>query len=289
MARFLAWVAIASALLVPLAGAAAEEPPLWATIPVVPALPAPERTGFVGNDGAKLYYAIFHRHGGSPVILLHGGFASSDSWGYEVPRLMSSHEVIVMDSRGHGRSSIPAGPLSFAQMASDVVAVLDAAHVQKASVVGLSDGGIIGLYLGIRHPDRINRLFLWGASFNSHSDSTAPPDPAMKGMGAIYFARMQAQYRALSPTPDGFADLRKRLGDLYGREPDLTSAELGRINAPTVIADGEHEQFIARAHSEELARAIPGATLVILPNVSHGGPQQDPVAFHKAVAALLDH
>jgi pimeloyl-ACP methyl ester carboxylesterase len=256
---------------------------------VVPALPKPEKSGFVAADGARLYYAVFNRRGGAPVILLHGGFASSDAWGYEVPRLMGAHEVIVMDSRGHGRSTMPASPLSFARMAADVVAVLDAVHVRKASVVGLSlsDGGIIGLYLGIRYPARVDRLFLWGASFNTQSDSTAPPDPAMKGMGATFMGRMAAQYRARSPTPDGFAELRAKLGDLYAREPDLTPADLGRIKAPTVIADGEHEQFIARAHTEELARSIPGARLVILPSVSHGGPQQDPVVFHEAVAALL--
>jgi pimeloyl-ACP methyl ester carboxylesterase len=222
------------------------------------------------------------------VILLHGGFASSDSWGFEVPRLAARHEVIVIDARGHGRSSMPAAALGYDQMASDVIAVLDAVHVHKASVVGLSDGGIVALILGFRHPDRVNRLFVWGATYNLHVDRSGPPDPAMKGMGAIFMARMQAQYRALSPTPDGFPALRAKLGALYDKEPNLTADELGRITAPTVIADGEHEQFIAPEHTEQLARMIPGARLVILPNVSHGGPQQDPVAFHKAVAALLD-
>lgn len=110
----------------------------------------------------------------------------------------------------------------------------------------------------------------------------------MKRMGAIFMARMQAQYRALSPTPDGFPVLRTKLRDLYGREPDLTPAELGSIEAPTIIADGEHEQFIAREHTEQLAHMIPEARLVILPNVSHGGPQQDPAAFHRMLIGVLD-
>jgi pimeloyl-ACP methyl ester carboxylesterase len=163
--------------------ALAQPVPPWATVPDVPPLPKPERNGFVYNTGARLYYAVFNRHGGSPVILLHGGFASSDSWGYEVPLLAGSHEVIVMDNRGQGRSSISETPLSYRLMASDVIAVLDAVHVRKASVVGLSDGGIIGLILGFRDPNRVDKLFVWGANFNTHADSTAPPDPAMKGMG----------------------------------------------------------------------------------------------------------
>jgi len=288
MAGWVARALLALCALTVSMSAPAQPLPLWATVPEVPPLPKPARSGFVNHDGARLYYAVFNRHGGSPVILLHGGFASSDSWGYEVPRLAGRHEVIVMDSRGQGRSSMSAAPLSYAQMASDVVAVLDAAHVRKASVVGLSDGGIIGLVLGIRYPDRVDRLFVWGASFNTQSDNTAPPDPAMKGMRSIFMPRMEAQYQALSPTPDGFAALRAKLGQLYEKEPNLTPAELGSIKAPTVIADGEHEQFIARDHTERLAQLIPGAKLLIVPNVSHGGPQQDPIAFHRAVAALLD-
>lgn len=270
------------------AGALAEAPPLWAVVPEVPSLPPPERHGFVDTNGARISYAVFNRHGGSPVILLHGGFAASNTWGYEVPRLDRTHEVIVMDNRGHGRSSMPAEPLTYDQMASDVIAVLDAVHARKVSVVGLSDGGIIGLILAFRYPDRVNRLFAWGATYNTHSDSSAPPDPAMKGMGAIFMARMQAQYRGLSPTPDGFPVLRSKLGDLYGREPDLTPAELGSIKVPTIIADGAHEQFIAREHTEQLAHMIPGARLVILPNLSHGGPQQDPAAFHRLLIGFLD-
>lgn len=262
--------------------------PLWATVPDVPPLPRPERSGFVDHDGAKLYFAIFHQGAGSPVILLHGGLASSDSWGFEVPKLARMHEVIVMDTRGHGRSTLGPGPLGFRQFASDVVAVLDAAGVRRASVVGLSDGGITGLMLAVNYPHRVNRLFVWGANFNTHSDNTAPPDPAMKGMAAVFMARMEAQYRASSPTPAGFKGLREALGHLYEKEPDLTPNQLEAIKARTVVADGEHEQFIAPSHTELLARLIPGAQLVILPNVSHCGPQQDPTAFHAAVADLLD-
>ncbi|MDR7256386.1 pimeloyl-ACP methyl ester carboxylesterase [Sphingomonas sp. BE270] len=268
--------------------ALSQAPPLWATVPEVPPLPRPDRSGFVDNDGAKLYFAVFHRHGGSPVILLHGGFASSDSWGFEVPLLAKTHEVIVMDTRGHGRSTLGPAPLSYRQFASDTLAVLDTVGAHKASVVGLSDGGITGLILAIEHPERVDRLFVWGATFSTDADPTGPPDPAMKGMGAVFMARMEAQYRALSPNPNGFNDLRASLVRLYGQEPSLTPAKLGAIKSPTIVADGAHEQFIAQAHTAMLAHLIPRAQLVILPNVSHGGPQQDPAAFGAAVASLLD-
>lgn len=268
--------------------ALSQAPALWATVPDVPPLPRPDRSGFVDHDGAKLYFAVFHHNGGSPVILLHGGFASSDSWGFEVPRVAKTHEVIVMDTRGRGRSTLGWAPLGYRQFASDTLAVLDAVGARKVSVVGLSDGGITGLILAIDHPKRVDRLFVWGATFNAEANPTGLPDPAMKDMGAVFMARMEMQYRALSPNPDGFKDLRAALVHLYENEPRLTSAELGTIRSPTVVADGAHEQFIAPDHTAMLAHLIPGAQLVILPNVSHGGPQQDPAAFGAAVAGLLD-
>lgn len=268
--------------------AEAQAPPLWATLPDPPPLPKPDRSGFAMNAGARLYYAVFHEGAGRPVILLHGGLSSSDMWGFEAPRLAGTHEVIVIDSRGQGRSTGSAQPLTYELMASDVVAVMNFLHVRRASIVGSSDGGIVGLVIAIDYPERLNRLFAWGANFNTHSDNTQPPDPALKGMGAIYLAKMEAQYRRLSSTPNDFPALKKALNQLYATQPNLTPAQLGRITAPTVIADGEHEQFIAHEHTALLARLIPGATLIIIPNVSHGGPLQDPSAFHHAVGALLD-
>lgn len=259
--------------------------PRWATVSEPPALPKPDESGFVDHDGARLYYAVFHKGGGRPVILLHGGLGSSDSFGFEVPRLARHHEVIVMDSRGQGRSSGLDRPLTYDLMEADVLAVLDSLRVRKASVVGLSDGGIIGLVMAVRHPNRVDRLFAWGANFNDHAQPATPPDPALKAVGAAYMARMQVEYRRLSPTPDGFPALLKAMGAL---KPNLTPQELSRIAAPTVIADGDHEQFIAREHTELMARLIPQARLVIIPDVSHGGATQDPEAFHRAVASLLD-
>jgi pimeloyl-ACP methyl ester carboxylesterase len=81
--------------------------------------------------------------------------------------------------------------------------------------------------------------------------------------------------------------LRKALGKLYSVEPDIDTNEIKKIKASTVIACGEYEQFYTRAQFESLARLIPGAKLVVMPNVSHGGPIQDPDGFHAAVIKLL--
>jgi pimeloyl-ACP methyl ester carboxylesterase len=193
-----------------------------------------------------------------------------------------------MDTRGHGRSGWdPRAPLSYDQMAGDAIAVLDAAHATKVAVVGVSDGGIVGLLLAIHKSERVRALLAWGANFNTDDEPQGPPDPAFKTMGHDFMAQREAEYRRLSPTPDGFPQLRQALNTLYDHEPNIPPEDLKRITAPTIIADGDHEQFISRAHTQKLAALIPGGRLVILPNVSHGGFEQDPEGFHQIVAGLL--
>ena len=252
-------------------------------------MPRADESGFVPVNGIRMYYAVFNKHGGRPVILLHGGLGSSDDWGSEAPLLAKTHEVIVVDSRGQGRSTMSSQPLSYELMASDVLGLMDYLKITKASIVGWSDGGIIGLLLAIHHPDRIDKLFAFGADYSVSLYPSKPLDPAMAALGARYVARAEARYRRLSPTPNGFPALLKALSRMYATEPEIKPDELATIKAPTVIADGQYEQFITRKETVTLALLIPGAKLVIIPDVSHGGPLQDPVAFHRAVTALLDN
>ncbi len=259
--------------------------PLWKTLPEPPPMPRADKSGLAPVNDIKLYYAIFNEQGKEPVILLHGGFVSSDEWGFEVPLLAKTHQVIVVDSRGHGRSSLGERPLGYDLMTSDVLKLMDYLKIGKASIVGWSDGGIIGMILAIRHPERIDKLFTFGANYNlaGYKDETSDSTSA-----ARFMARATANYRKLSPAPDDFGQLKQALGKLYSSEPNLKPADLKTIKALTVIACGQYDQFIKQEHFRELAQLIPKAKLVILPNVAHGGPLQDPAGFHQAVSNLLD-
>ena len=259
--------------------------PLWKTLPDAPPMPKPDETGLAPVNDIKMYYAVFNKGGKEPVILLHGGLVSSDEWGFEVPLLSKTHKVIVADSRGHGRSSMSGQPLGYNLMASDVLQLMDYLKIKKASIIGWSDGGIIGLILAIRHPERVNKLFTFGTNYNLSGYKTEPIDSSL---AARFMARAESNYRKLSPTPDDFAELRKALGKMYSTEPNLDPAEIKTIKAPTVIACGQYEQFIKLEHFQDLASLIPNAKLVVLPNVSHGGPLQDPAHFHEAIMNWID-
>ena len=128
-------------------------------------LPVTSDQGYVDHDGARIWYATYGS--GSPVILLHGGLGHSGNWGYQVPTLVSSgYRAVLIDSRGHGRSTRDLRPFTYELMASDVLAVMDALHLEKAAVVGWSDGACIALILAMKAPARVAGVFFFGCNMD---------------------------------------------------------------------------------------------------------------------------
>ena len=119
--------------------------------------------------GFKMYAETYGQ--GIPVLLVHGNGGSISSFDHTIPYFSKKYKVIAADSRAHGRSKDHSDSLSFEQMADDCAALLDSMHINKANVIGWSDGGIVGLLLAIRHPDKILNLASSGA--NIWPDSTA--------------------------------------------------------------------------------------------------------------------
>ena len=103
--------------------AAADAEPQWLTLPPTPSLPKPAQSGYAPVNGIRIWYATFGR--GEPVLLRHGGLANSNYWGNQVPPLARTYRVIVMDSRGHGRSTRDEQPFGYDLMASDVLGLMD--------------------------------------------------------------------------------------------------------------------------------------------------------------------
>jgi pimeloyl-ACP methyl ester carboxylesterase len=149
-------------LIILLASPAALGQPQWLTLPSTPTLPTPIRSATASVNGIKIWYAFFGK--GEPVILLHGGLANANYWGYQVRALEPHYRVIVMDSRGHGRSSRDVRPYSYDLMAADVIGLMDFLKVPKAAIVGWSDGAIIGLDIAMRYPERVTKMFAFAAN-----------------------------------------------------------------------------------------------------------------------------
>jgi pimeloyl-ACP methyl ester carboxylesterase len=171
----------------------------WEQLPAPAAMPTPAESGTVKVNGADIYYAVYGQ--GEPVLLLHGGLGNADYWGNQIPALAEKYKVIVMDSRGHGRSTRDAQPYSYGLMAEDVIGVLDHLGVGKAAIVGWSDGGIIGLDLAINHPDRVAKLFAFGANTQV---SGLREDLPQSTVFNRYIENAGKDYERLSTTPEDY-------------------------------------------------------------------------------------
>jgi pimeloyl-ACP methyl ester carboxylesterase len=260
--------------------AGAAEP--WEMLPPTPAPIPAERSGQVSANGISIYYAVYGR--GSPVILLHGGLANSDYWGNQIQALAPHHSVIVMDSRGHGRSTRDSRPYGYDLMADDVVALMDALKVPRAEIVGWSDGGILGLDLAIRHRDRVGKILAFAANTVT---SGVKPDIEKNPTFAAFIERAGHEYRSYSATPQQYDAFVEQISKMWADQPNWTDAQLKAITNPVLVVDGDHDEAIKREHTEYIAATIPGAGLLILPNTSHFAFLQDPALFNFAVLHFL--
>jgi pimeloyl-ACP methyl ester carboxylesterase len=219
-----------------------------------------------------------------PVILLHGGLGHSGNWGYQVPALVGSgYRVVLIDGRGHGRSTRDARPYTYELMASDVLAVMDTLALEKAAVVGWSDGACIALILGRIAPARILGVFYFACNMDPSGTKDLEPSPIIDRC----FSRHAKDYARLSATPDQFDAFCEAVGLMQRTQPNYSADDLAQIRVPVTIVQGEHDEFIKREHAEYLARGIPGAELRILAGVSHFAPLQRPDQFNVEVLAFL--
>ena len=254
----------------------------WMTLPPTPSLPTPVSSGKAEVNGASIWYAVFGK--GSPVVLLHGGLANSNYWGNQVPALAAKRQVIVIDSRGHGRSTRSSAPYGYELMASDVLGVMDQLGVKQAAIVGWSDGAIIGLSLALHHPDRVSRLF----AFAANSDPSGVKDVDKSPVFQQFIARGEKEYEALSATPKEYKTFVEEISAMWAKQPNWTEDDLAKITVPTWIVDADHDEAIERTNTLLMAAAIPKAGLLLQPEVSHFSMLQDPAQFTADVLHFLD-
>jgi pimeloyl-ACP methyl ester carboxylesterase len=257
--------------------------PPWMQLPPTPTLPKALHSGYAPVNGIKIWYAVFGH--GRPVLLLHGGLGNSNYWGNQVPVLAKHYQVIVMDSRGHGRSTRNEQPYGYDLMASDVIGLMDYLKIEKAAIVGWSDGAILGLDIAIHHPERVSKLF----AFAANSDPSGVADISSSPVFNAYIARAEKEYEKLSATPTQYKAFLDQISKMWASQPNWTAADLKTIKVPTWIVDADHDEAIKRSNTEFMAANIPDAGLLLQAEVSHFSFLQDPQQFNNDVLHFLDH
>jgi pimeloyl-ACP methyl ester carboxylesterase len=246
-------------------------------------LPDTRDQGYVEHEGAQIWYAAYGS--GAPVILLHGGLGHSGNWGYQVPSLLENgYRAIVIDSRGHGRSTRNDRPYSYELMAADVSAIMDVLQVEKAGLVGWSDGACTALIVADQAPKRVAGVFFFGCNMDPSGTKEVEFGPVLQRC----FNRHVKDYAQLSPTPDQFNELTEAVGLMQRTQPNYSAEDLTQISVPVAIVHSEHDEFIKREHAEYLARSIPNAEFIYLAGVSHFAPLQRPDQFNAKMLAFLN-
>ncbi|MBN1466381.1 alpha/beta hydrolase [candidate division KSB1 bacterium] len=226
-------------------------------------------------NGVKMYYEIYGC--GENVIVIHGNNDCIWDMRYQIRHFSSHYRVIAADSRGHGKSELGEGTLTYEQMADDWAALLDLLKIDSTFVIGWSDGGIIGLLLAIHHPQKVKKLAAMGANLQ--------PDTSAVHPWVVNWVKRQMQgvesMIAMNDTSKNWALMRQQL-QLLEKQPHISLIDLHKISSPVLILAGDSD-VIREEHTVLIYQNIPQAQLCIFPGETHMAPVENPDLFNKVV------
>lgn len=212
---------------------------------------------------------------GFPLILLHGNGEDLSYFVHQMEPFAKRFRVIAIDTRGHGQTPRGDAPFTIRQFAEDLLAFMDGQRIEKAHIVGFSDGGNIAMVFALAHPERVERLILNGANLDASGVKRSIQVPIEIGYRiAGLFAKKRPEARKKA----------EMLG-LMVNDPNVKPETLAQIQCPTLVIAGSKD-MIKEEHTRLIARSIPGAELVILPG-NHFVANQNPDAFNEAVLRFL--
>lgn len=221
----------------------------------------------------KHYY--IEQGSGFPLILLHGNGENCGYFVHQTEPFAQHFRVIALDTCGHGRTPRGEAPFTIWQFAEDLLAFMDEHRIEKAHILGFSDGGNIALVFALRYPERIGKLILDGANLDPSGVKRFIQIPIEIGY------RVARCFAGRSLRAHKNAEM---LG-LMVSAPNIKPEELSRIQLPTLVIAGDKD-VIKESHTRLIAASIPGAELAILPG-THFVANGNPEAFNETVLRFL--
>lgn len=226
-------------------------------------------TGYADVNGVRMFYEV---HGaGQPLLLLHGGTCSIGVPAMGLDEFAESFQVIAPEQMGHGRSADdPGRAFRYHDLAETTIALLDHLQIERVRVVGVSDGGIIGLDLAIHHPERVQGLVAIGANFTTDGIPEKAWQRLLSAKPDDWPQELRETYESRSPDGAGhWPVVLRRIQEMWALEPSFADAQLRNISTPVLVVAGDRD-LVTPEHSVALFRAIPGAQLCVLPDSRHG-------------------
>ncbi|WP_328430947.1 MULTISPECIES: alpha/beta fold hydrolase [unclassified Streptomyces] len=234
----------------------------------------PNTSAHAKVNGLEMYYET---HGSAeaarrPLVLLHGGVHTIGlSFAAVLPALAADRRVVAPELQAHGHTADTDREMTVANLASDVVALLDELGLEQADFLGFSLGGLTALEIAVRHPERVGRLVLAATQYQQdgyHDEVRAPDYTSPRLPSEADFQEMAEAYAAVAPHPEHFQDfLAKVTGAAHSPLP-WTADDLRGLAAPTLLVVGDTD-FVRVEHAAEMQALIPGARLAVLPATTH--------------------
>jgi 3-oxoadipate enol-lactonase len=256
-------------------------------------------------DGTRIHYEVTGKSGATPVLMIQGLGASKNAWNLQRIAMATRFRCISFDNRGAGRSDKPTEPFTLEQMADDAIAVLDAAGIETAHVVGASMGGVISQIVAVKYPQRVRSLTLVCTACRNHpwrqellqSWAKTADEKGMIEVGkeAAQWVMSPRSFRRLVPAftwMGPLAALRPRHSFVSQIDAILNTREelvdqLSTITAPTMVIVGNQDILTPRGDSEEIAERIPNAELVVISGAAHGLMMEHSSTFNKILIEFL--
>ncbi len=223
-------------------------------------------------NGIKMYYEIYGE--GEPMLLIHGSGQSIEAMRHQIQYFAPDYQVIVADSRAHGKTDTGEGQLTYEQMADDWAALLNTLNIDKADVLGWSDGGNIGLLMAIRHPGKLKKLAIMGANLE-------PGDAAVYSWARKWVASESKSIDEMLARGDKsqrWARMKQQFG-LLREQPNIPLSTLREIDTPVLVMAGDRD-IIRIEHTVKMFQNLPRAQLAIFPGETHYAPHNHPEIFN---------
>lgn len=259
---------------------------------------------YTENEGTRIYWE--ERGEGEPLLLIMGLGSASDMWYRLLPHLSAHYRTILFDNRGVGRSDAHAGPYSIATMAEDAAAVMTAAGIERAHVLGFSMGGFIAQEFALHYPQRVGRLVLASTACGRPEGIRARPEVliALEAKGVKtreegFWLTAPFNYHPSTPRRLIEEDLEVTLRwplkrASYQAQLDAiitwqgSHNRLKSLSVPTLVLHGDSDQLIPTQNAYILAAVIPNASLALIPKAAHRFMTDNLEAASKAILSFLD-
>lgn len=241
---------------------------------------------YLDAGGIRTYYEV--SGAGEPLILLHGGMCTVETFDGETPELARRFCVYVPERRGHGRTPDVEGPITYEDMAADTIAFMEAAGIDSAHLVGFSDGALVALLIAMQRPELVRRLVMIGQPVN-HELMEPTARAIMDSLSADVLPPMLRQlYAAASPDgPQHFDVVFDKLAALWRTDPGIEFTQLEQVAIPTLVLLGD-EDLISLEHAAAIRRALPSGHVGVVPGATHGLPMEKPEMTSRLVLDFLD-